>query len=290
MGYTAGFSHKDRIIRNILTKAEASGRLQPGCTVVGASSGNTGASCAMFCSMRGYDCVIITSPKCSKEKMDAIRAYGATLLISEPGQDYMQMEADLAEKNPTWFSVNQYANLDNPEAHHCTTGPEIFQQTCGTVTHFVMAGSTGGTISGVGSYLKSVKPSTRVYLADPVGSVFTNYFRTGELGIGRKFLVEGVGKENIPGCLNFDVVDDVIPVSDSDAFAMCKTLARSEGLFVGGSAGLNVHAAVQLANTLEGPATIVTLLCDTGVKYLSKVFNESWLAENHVTTADEGDR
>lgn len=284
-----GFSHKDRIIRNILTKAEEEGRLYKGMTVVCASSGNTGASCAMLCSMRGYRCVVITSRKCSKEKCDSIKAYGAELLISGPGQDYMQMEADLAEQNPTWFSVNQYDNLDNPEAHFKTTGPEIYKQTCGTVTHFVMAGSTGGTISGVGGYLKRVKPSVNIVLADPVGSVFTNYFRTGEIGVGEKFLVEGVGKANLPGCLDMSIVDDVIPVADRDAFKMCYKLAECEGVMVGGSAGLNVHAACELAKTLEGPATVVTILCDLGVKYLSKVYSAEWLRENNidVTTTED---
>eukprot|EP00040_Diaphanoeca_grandis_P010804 m.55338 g.55338 ORF g.55338 m.55338 type:complete len:410 (-) comp22058_c1_seq1:253-1482(-) len=281
-----GFSHKDRIIRNIITKAEKDGLLKPGYTVVAASSGNTGCSCAMVCAMRGYKCIIITSQKCSEEKMNSIRAFGATLLISKPNEDYMQMETDLAIKNPLWFSVNQYANLDNPEAHFLTTGPEIYEQTCGEVTHFVMSGSTGGTISGVGKYLKSRNPDVKMVLADPVGSVFTNFFKTGELGVGSKFLVEGVGKETIPGCLAINVVDEVLPVTDKDAFYMCKRLARSEGIFVGGSAGLNVHAAVELANAAEGPVTVVTILCDNGIKYLSKVFNDDWLKANNVYTAE----
>jgi len=281
-----GFSHKDRIIRNIITKAEASGALKPGFTVVCASSGNTGCSCAMVCAMKGYKCIIITSQKCSTEKMNSIKAFGCTLLVSKPGEDYMQMEKDLAEENPNWFSVNQYANSNNPEAHFQTTGPEIYQQTSGTVTHFVMAGSTGGTISGVGNYLKSKNANVKVVLADPVGSVFTNYFRTGELGQGEKFLVEGVGKESLPGCLDCSVVDEVLPVSDKDAFYMCKQLARQEGIFVGGSAGLNAHAAVQLANQSEEAITIVTILCDNGIKYLTKVYNDEWLQANNVHTND----
>ena len=148
-----------------------------------------------------------------------------------------------------------------------------------------MAGSTGGTISGVGRYLKNKNDGVQIVLADPVGSVFTNYFRTGELGEGKSFLVEGVGKANIPGAMNFDIINAVIPVNDTDAFTMCKRLARTEGIFVGGSAGLNVHAAVELANRVERPATIVTLLCDIGIKYLSKVYNDAWLEENGVAEA-----
>jgi len=277
-----GFSHKDRIVRSIFAKAEAAGKLKPGMTIVAASSGNTGASVAMISAMRGYECTIITNSKCSKEKCDSIKAYGARLMIAKEGQCYMQMETDLAQKNPDWFSVNQYDNLDNPEGHYTSTGPEIWAQTGGKVTHFVMGGSTGGTISGVGKYLKEQNPAAKIILADPIGSIFTNYFKTGELGKGKSFLVEGVGKANIPGCLDFDVVDDVVQVSDVSSFSMCKKLAQKEGIMVGGSAGMNVHAAIEVANNLDESGTVVTLLCDLGIKYLSKVFNDEWCKEKGV--------
>jgi cysteine synthase len=179
--FNPGYSMKDRIVKHIFTEAEISGKLKKGMTVVAASSGNTGCSVAMMCALKGYDCVIITNSKCSEEKCASIRAYGAKLLISEPGQDYMQMELDLADENPTWFSVNQYNNLDNPGAHFASTGPEIWEQTHGLVTDFVAAGSTGGTVSGTGGFLKSMNPNVKIHLADPNGSIFAHYKETGEV-------------------------------------------------------------------------------------------------------------
>jgi len=280
--FNPGYSMKDRIAANIFDKAEAEGKLKPGMTVVAASSGNTGCSVAMMCAIRGYEAIIITNKKCSEEKKAAIRAYGAELLISKPGECYMQMETDLAEANPDWFSVDQYNNLDNPEAHYATSGPEIYAQTCGEVTHFVAAGSTGGTVAGVGAYLKEQNPEVTVILADPTGSCFKNYYKTGELEASVPFLVEGVGKDNIPGAMDFGVVDAVVDVDDRSALRMCATIARRTGLCCGGSSGLNVEAAARLAEASDEPLTIVTMLCDSGVKYLSKVYNDDWLRENNV--------
>lgn len=281
-----GFSMKDRIIRNIFDKAEECGNLKKGGTVVAASSGNTGAAVAMLAAMRGYKAVITTSPKCSQEKIDTIKAYGAELYLSPSGvsddhpDSYMNMAKRMAEENEGWFDVNQYDNLDNPEGHFKTMGPEIWEQTGGTVTHFVAGGSTGGTISGTGKYLKSQNPNVKAILADPYGSIFYDYFMSGKHGKPEKFHVEGVGKGSIPGCMDFSIIDDIIRVTDQDSFDMCHKLARSEGLMVGGSAGLNSHAAIVLAETLEEPAVIVTVLCDLGIKYLTKVYNNQWLQTN----------
>jgi len=280
--FNPGYSMKDRIMKNIFDKAEAEGKLEPGMTVVAASSGNTGCSVAMMCAIRGYEAVVITNEKCSEEKKAAIRAYGAELLISKPGQCYMQMETDLAEANPTWFSVDQYNNLDNPNGHYKSSGPEIYAQTAGEVTHFVAAGSTGGTISGIGSFLKERNPDVAVVLADPTGSVFKNYYKTGELEAPVPFLVEGVGKDNIPGAMDFGVVDAVVDVDDKAALRMCATIARKTGLCVGGSSGLNVEACARIAENSDEPLTIVTMLCDSGVKYLSKIFNDDWLREHDI--------
>jgi cysteine synthase len=178
--------------------------------------------------------------------------------------------------------VNQYNNLDNPGAHYQSTGPEIWAQTYGEVTNFVAAGSTGGTISGIGGFLKSQNPNVHVTLADPKGSIFAGFKATGVVSKGKSFLVEGVGKENIPGAMNFGVIDDTLTVTDKEAFTMCRTIASSTGLFVGGSSGLNVYAAAQLAEESDEPMTIVTMLCDLGVKYLSKVYNDEWLEENDL--------
>lgn len=291
--FNPGFSIKDRIVQHILDQAEADGRLKKGMTVVAASSGNTGASTAMMCAMRGYNCIITTSTKCSKEKMDAIRAYGARLLVSPPGVQedhpfhYMRMAQTLVARNPGWFDINQYDTQDNPAGHYRTLGPEIWKQTNGCVTHFVAAGSTGGTVSGTGRYLKEQNPNITVALADPVGSIFTEYFKSRKISKPQKFLVEGVGKGSIPGAMHFDVIDKVLPVTDSQAFAMCAQLARTQGICAGGSSGLNVFAALQLAEQMEEPATIVTILCDLGVKYLSKVYNNDWLQANGMQAPPE---
>ena len=282
-------SIKDRIVREIFDDAEARGALKPGGTVVAASSGNTAAAVAMLAAARGYRAVIVTSSKCSKEKMDAIRAYGADLRVDDG--NYMAAADALARAHPGWFNVSQYKNPLNPRAHYSTLGPEIWQQTGGQTTHFVCGGSTGGTISGAGRFLKEASGgAVRVVLADPVGSVFTHYHRTfdaarntGELVKKGKFLVEGVGKGSIPGAIDFRVIDDVLPVADREAFAMCRRLARSEGILAGGSAGMNVHAALRVAAKLAAdgrPATVVTVMPDCGIKYLSKVYNDDWLAEN----------
>ncbi|KNC87651.1 hypothetical protein SARC_00222 [Sphaeroforma arctica JP610] len=292
-----GFSIKDRIVQNILNKAEDEGKLKKGMIAVAASSGNTGASTAMMCAMRGYECIITTSPKCSKEKMDAIKAYGAKLLVSEPGVEegdpkhYIEMARLMALEDPElYFDIDQYDTLSNPEGHFLTLGPEIWQQTNGLVTHFVAAGSTGGTISGTAKYLKQQNPEVKAVLADPVGSIFTEYFKKGSYGKPKDFLVEGVGKGTIPGAMNFDIIDDVIPVNDQEAFDTCFRLSRKEGICAGGSSGLNVFASLQLAASLDPntPAVIVTVLPDLGVKYLSKFYNDEWLTENGLKPPSAG--
>jgi len=288
--FNPGFSIKDRIARNILDRAESAGVLRPGMCVVAASSGNTGASTAMLCAMRGYAGVITTDQKCSKEKMDAIRAYGATLMVSPSGlpesnpDHYMNVARRLCAQNPgLFFDVDQYDSKSNPEGHYLTLGPEIYEQTGCEITHFVAAGSTGGTVSGVGKYLKETNPKIKVVLADPVGSVFTNYFRDGEVGTPGKYLVEGVGKGSIPGAMDMDLIDAVLPVTDRDAFLTCSRLSREEGVCPGGSSGLNVFAALKFAEQIETvPATIVTVMPDLGVKYMSKVYNPEWLLANKL--------
>ena len=255
--FNPGFSMKDRIVKNIFDKAEEAGLLRPGGTVVAASSGNTGAAVAMLAAMRGYKAVITTSPKCSDEKIATIKAYGAEIIVSPSGlsddhpSSYMNIARTLAAQNEGWFDVNQYDNLDNPEGHYRTLGPEIWSQTVGRVTHFVAGGSTGGTISGTGRFLKSKNPDIKCVLADPYGSIFHEYFVSQKLVQPKKFLVEGVGKGSIPGCMDFSLIDDVVQVRDEDAFHICHELARTEGLMVGGSAGLNTWAAIQIANQLQ---------------------------------------
>lgn len=288
-----GLSIKDRIMKHILDSAIANKDIPSGGTVVAASSGNTGAATAMLCAMRGLNAVITTSSKCSKEKMDSIKAYGATLLVSKPGikegcpGHYMEMENELCAEHSDWYSVDQYNNKNNPKAHYLTLGPEIWRQTHGTVTHFVCGGSTGGTISGTGRYLKEQNGGVKVILADPVGSIFAGVIRDGmteeeAVSKGKDFLVEGVGKGAIPGAMDTSLIDEVLSLTDNEAFTMCHKLAGREGILAGGSAGLNVAAAVKLANEATEPCTIVTVMPDSGAKYLSKVYNHEWLAKSGV--------
>jgi len=285
-----GYSIKDRIIQHFFTEAEAKGELRSGMTVVAASSGNTGAATAMMCAMKGYKCIITTNAKCSTEKMDSIKAYGAELIVGpssatpDSPEHYMNIPAELIKKEPLmYFDVNQYENHKNSEAYFNTLAPEIWDQTCGTLTHFVAAGSTGGTVTGVGRYLKSQNPAIRIIMPDPAGSIFKEaYENNGTHGKAKKFLVEGVGKDSIPGVLDFKLVDEMFEVNDKEAISMCHRLARTQGIFAGGSAGLNVFAAVKVANSLPGAGTVVTVLCDSGIKYLSKVYNPQYLSDNGI--------
>jgi len=285
--FAPGFSIKDRIARWIFDKAEREGRLRPGMTVVAASSGNTGNSTALLAAARGYECIITTSPKCSDEKQNNVKAYGAKLLVSPSGvpegdpKHYMEMARILASESPDlYFDVDQYETQANPEAHYRTLGPEIWENSYGQVTHLVVGASTGGTISGIAGFLKERNPEVKAVLADPIGSIFTGYFQNGKIGRPGKFLVEGVGKGSIPSAMNFNFIDDVIPVSDQEAFNTCFRLGREEGICAGGSSGMNLAGALKLASKLKERAVIVTTFADLGVKYLSKVYNEEWLKEN----------
>jgi len=283
------FSIKDRMARNIIDKAEREGRLKKGMTIVAASSGNTGAAIAMLASCRGYKCIVTTSPKCSQEKMDTIRAYGAELIVSPSNakegdsNHYMEIARLMCINNPDkFFDVDQYETLDNSNAYYQSLGPEIWEDTNRSITHFVAAGSTGGTISGTSKYLKEKNPEIRSILADPIGSIFTEYFQKGKVeNPPGNYLVEGVGKGTIPGAMDFALIDEVVQVSDKDTFDMCFKLCK-EGICAGGSSGLNVFAAIRYASTMKTPCTIVTVMPDLGVKYLSKVYSSQWLKQNNL--------
>uniref|UniRef100_A0A7S2CK18 cystathionine beta-synthase n=1 Tax=Octactis speculum TaxID=3111310 RepID=A0A7S2CK18_9STRA len=282
-----GNSIKDRIAEHILNEAERTGKIQPGGTVVAASSGNTAAAFAMLCAARGYKAVVITNTKCSDEKVAALTAYGAKAIVTRAGvppdhpEHYQNVEDRLVAENPGWFGVNQYDNPLNPEAYYHTLAPEIWAQSEGKVTHFFAAASTGGTITGIGTYLKEkTNGAVRVISPDPVGSIFSNFWETGEVGPCKSFEVEGVGKDSIPKAMNFDIIDEMPSYTDKESFQMCRLLAAKEGLVCGGSTGLNVHAALEVAKTLDGPATLVCVAPDSGIKYLSKIYNDTWMASN----------
>jgi len=289
-------SIKDRIVKHIIEENERKGTLVPnkGQTIVAASSGNTAASLAMFCAIKGYKCILITNKKTSDEKIAQLGAYGAEVIVTESGVDiedprhYQNVETRMVEENADYFGINQYDNPLNPEAYYQTLGPEIWLQTEGKVSHFVAAGSTGGTLTGTARFLKKMKPECRAVMPDPHGSIFYEMWAHNKRIKPGKFEVEGVGKDSIPLCLDLGLVDDMPRFSDEQAFSTCRKMSSTMGVMVGGSAGGNVFSSLELARSLDAPATIVTILCDSGVKYLSKIFNDQWIAEKGYTL-DEND-
>ncbi len=282
-----GGSVKDRIATRMIEAAEASGELQPGGTIVEPTSGNTGVGLAMVAQAKGYHCVFVCPDKVSEDKRNVLKAYGAevvvcpTALAPEHPDSYYNVSDRLASQPGAW-KPNQYANPHNPRSHYETTGPEIWEQTEGRITHFVAGVGTGGTITGVGRYLKDQNPAVKVVGADPAGSVYSG-------GSGRPYLVEGVGEDFWPDTYDRDIADRIIEVSDADSFAYTRRLAREEALLVGGSSGMAAYAARQLARELAGTpegdeAVIVVLLPDSGRGYLTKVFNDDWLARYGFAT------
>lgn len=285
-----GSSIKDRIVLHIVNDAEKKGLLKPGGTIIENTSGNTGAAVAMIAAIRGYKAILTMPDKVSREKQNALKAYGAKVIICptsaapDSPEHYVNRAKSLAEETPNSFRVNQYDNPKNPEAHYLTTGPEIWEQCKGNVDYFISSGSTGGTITGVGRFLKEKNPQVKVIMPDPIGSIYYDYFKTGKIpqNASCSYFVEGVGEDHIAKALDFNVIDDIIQFNDKDAFDTTRLLAEKEGILAGGSSGANVWAAIQIAKTFTKPATIVTIIPDGGVKYLSKIFDEQWLKNNHL--------
>jgi cystathionine beta-synthase len=284
-----GGSVKDRIGLAIIKDAERRGELRPGGTIVEGTSGNTGVGLAIAAALRGYRCIFTMPDKMSMEKVRLLKAYGAEVVVTPTAvppdhpEHYVMKAKQIVHDTPNAVLANQFYNQVNPEAHYATTGPEIWQQTEGRVTHFVAGAGTGGTVSGAGRYLKEKNPKVRVIAGDPVGSLYTNYHRTRTMGDGHPYKVEGIGGDKIPTTVWFDWVDEFRQVSDKTSFLMARRLAREEGILLGGSSGLNVAIALDLARELSDPAAlIVTILCDTGERYLSKQFNDAWMQENQM--------
>lgn len=283
-----GGSAKDRIAMTMVTAAERDGRLQPGGTLVEPTSGNTGVGLALVAQQRGYRCVFVCPDKVSSDKIAVLRAYGAEVVVcptavepSDP-RSYYSVSDRLVTEIPGAVKLDQYSNPNNPRAHYETTGPEIWRQTDGRVTHFVAGVGTGGTITGTGRFLKEASHgAVKVIGADPVGSVYSG-------GTGRPYLVEGVGEDFWPSAYDPSVVDEVVAVSDGESFSMTRRLAREEGLLVGGSCGMAVVAGLRVARHLGPDAIVVVLLPDSGRGYLAKVFNDEWLSRYGFAERDAG--
>jgi cystathionine beta-synthase len=278
--FNPGGSVKDRIALRMINDAEEKGILQPGGTIVEPTSGNTGVGLAIVASERGYRCLFVCPDKVAQDKISVLRAYGAEVVVCpttvapDHPDSYYSVARRLTQQTPGAWQPDQYSNPQNPASHYATTGPEIWTQTDGTVTHFVAGIGTGGTITGTGRYLKEVSGNTvKVIGADPEGSVYSG-------GTGRPYLVEGVGEDIWPATYDPDVCDEVIAVSDADSFLMTRRLAREEALLTGGSCGLAVQAALRVAARPENKdAVIVVLLPDGGRGYLSKIFNDEWMSD-----------
>ncbi len=286
--FNPGGSVKDRIALAMVEDAERSGALQPGGVIVEPTSGNTGVGLALVAQKKGYTCVFVCPDKVARDKIDVLRAYGArvevcpTAVDPEDPRSYYSVSDRLAREIPGAWKPDQYSNPANPRAHYLSTGPEVWEQTDGRVTHFVAGAGTGGTLGGVGRYLKEQSEGrVQVIGADPVGSVYSG-------GDGRPYLVEGVGEDFWPTTYDASVPDAILAVSDRDSFAMTRRLAREEGLLVGGSCGMAVVAALRVAAEAGPDAVVVVLLPDGGRGYLSKIFNDEWMADYGFLHADAG--
>src|ERR1700682_2985598 len=283
-----GGSVKDRAALYIIRDAEKSGALKPGGTVVEGTAGNTGIGLAHICAARGYRCIIVIPDNQSQEKRDLLRGLGAEVrpVLPKPYKDpdnYQKIAGRLAEATPNAIWANQFDNVVNRQAHYETTGPEIWRDTGGKVDAFVSAVGTGGTLAGTARYLKERDPKVRIVLADPHGSALYSWVTTGELTADGSSITEGIGTTRITANLEGTPIDDAIRVGDPEAVAVVYRLLREEGLYVGGSSGINVGAAVQVARKLGPGHTIVTLLCDRGSLYFKRLFNPDWLREKGLS-------
>lgn len=286
-----GQSIKDRIALKMVEDAEEAGLIKPGGTIIEGTSGNTGMGLALAAAVKGYKCIFTTTDKQSQEKVDLLRALGAEVRVCptnvepEDPRSYYSVAKQLSEEIPNSYYPNQYDNLSNTKAHYETTGPEVWEQTEGKVTHYVAGMGTGGTISGTAKYLKEKNPDIKIIGIDSVGSVYKSYFKTGEFDKNeiKPYLTEGIGEDIIPKNVNFDLIDEVVQVNDKDAFLMTRDLAKKEGLFIGGSCGAAVHGALEYAKaeSLGEDSLMVVILPDSGSRYVSKIYNDEWMKKNN---------
>ncbi len=283
--FNPGGSIKDRVALKMIEEAEKRGDLQPGGTIVEATSGNTGLGLALVARMKGYRCVLTIPDKMSEEKVNTIKAFGAEVIITpanvepeDPRSHYSVAKKFALDQGA--FLANQFHNPDNPKAHYESTGLEIWEQTGGKVDVFVDGNGTGGTVSGTARFLKEKKPSVKIVCADPVGSILYDLYYYKEVRTPpERYEMEGIGEDMLPGNVHFDVMDEFVRVKDKDAFQLCREIMLKDGLFVGPSSGAALVAAIEYSKKLSTPSTIVVIFPDSGAKYLSKVFNDKWMKE-----------
>jgi cystathionine beta-synthase len=283
--FNPGNSVKDRMAVKMIEEAEADGRLKPGGTIIEGTSGNTGMGLALVAIVRGYKMVCVLSDKQSKEKMDILRAVGSEVVVCptdvppEDPRSYYSTSRRLSEETPNSWYVNQYDNMANTKAHYDSTGPEIWEQTDGKVTHFVVGVGTGGTISGVGKYLKEKNPNIKIWGVDTYGSVFKKYHETGEFDEKEiyPYVTEGIGEDILPKNVNFDIIDGFTKVTDKDAAVYTRRLAQEEGFFLGNSAGAAIKGLLQLKEHFTKDDVVVILFHDHGSRYVGKIYNDDWM-------------
>lgn len=284
-----GQSIKDRIAIKMMDDAEAEGLIKPGGTIIEGTSGNTGLGLALVAAVRGYNCIFTTTDKQSQRKVDLLRALGAEVIVCptnvEPDdpESYYSVAKRLSEEIPNSYYPNQYDNLSNMAAHYESTGPEIWKQTDGKITHYVAGMGTGGTISGAAKYLKEQNPDIQVIGVDSEGSVYKHYFETGEFSkdVIHPYVTEGIGEDIIPANIDFEYIDDVVQVNDKNSLLMTRRLAKEEGLFIGGSCGAAVFGALEYvkANPLKPDDLMVIILPDSGTRYVEKIYNDDWMRD-----------
>ena len=283
-----GGSVKDRIGYNMIVDAEQRGELKPGGTIIEATSGNTGIGIALTAAVKGYKCIFVVTSKVSDEKINYLKALGSEVIVvsnladPESPEYYVNVAKRSHKEIPNSFFAYQYSNPSNPEIHYKTTGPEIWEQTDGKITHFISSIGTGGTITGTGRYLKEKNPNIKVIGADPLGSIFKHYKETGELIHGSPYLVEGIGQDCLPSNVHFQYIDKIINISDKESFAAARRLTKEEGIFCGGSTGTIVQVALNISKDLTENDVVVFIVCDTGERYLSKMHNIEWLKQNRM--------
>ncbi|MBI1798610.1 MAG: pyridoxal-phosphate dependent enzyme [Candidatus Eisenbacteria bacterium] len=286
--FNPGGSVKDRIGLAMVETAEREGKLRPGGTIVECTSGNTGLGLAMVACVRGYRAVFCMPDKVSSEKVSLLKAFGAEVLLSptavapDSPESYYSVARHIAAERPGAFLTNQYHNPANPQAHYDSTGPELWEQTAGKITHLVAGMGTGGTISGTAKYLKEKNPGVRVIGADPVGSILKAYHETGKITEAHPYKIEGVGEDFIPTATDFSMIDQVVSCNDRNGLNTARRLAREEAIFVGGSSGMAAWVAIEVARTLAPNDLMVVLLTDTGERYLTKVHSDAWMRDNHL--------